>query len=68
MNCKNDVESGQQSSLLKIGAVGSQILRRDRQVANYENHYNSRLNKCIYLEISNTFERGEPPSQIDEAV
>ena len=29
--------------------------------ANYENHYNSRLNKCIYLEISNSFQRGEPP-------
>jgi hypothetical protein len=27
---------------------------------NYENHYNSRLNKCIYLEISNTYSRGKP--------
>jgi hypothetical protein len=32
--------------------------------ANYENHYNSRLNKCIYLEISNSFQRGEPPFRL----
>ena len=25
--------------------------------ANYENHYNSRLNKCFYIEITNTYER-----------
>ena len=31
---------------------------------NYENHYNSRLNKCIYLEISNSFQRGEPPFRL----
>ena len=31
MSCKNAVESGQQSSLQKLGPVRSQILRRDRQ-------------------------------------
>jgi hypothetical protein len=31
-----------------------------QSVANYENHYNSRLNKCIYLEIANTYNRGLP--------
>ena len=30
-------------------------------IGNYENHYNSRLNKCIYLEISNTYSRGKAP-------
>jgi hypothetical protein len=30
-------------------------------IRNYENHYNSRLNKCIYLEITNT--RGKAPSR-----
>ena len=35
-----------------------------QSVANYENHYNSRLNKCIYLEISNSFQRGEPPFRL----
>ncbi len=30
-------------------------------IASYENHYNSRLNKCIYLEIANTYE-GDLPS------
>src|ERR1700730_11327696 len=30
-------------------------------IGNYENHYNSRLNKCIYLEISNTYTRGKAP-------
>jgi hypothetical protein len=29
-------------------------------IANYENHYNSRLNKCIYLEIANTYNAGLP--------
>jgi hypothetical protein len=29
-------------------------------IANYENDYNSRLNKCIYLEIANTYNRGLP--------
>jgi hypothetical protein len=28
-------------------------------IANYENHYNSRLNKCMYLEIANAYERGK---------
>jgi hypothetical protein len=31
-----------------------------QSVANYENDYNSRLNKCIYLEIANTYNRGLP--------
>jgi hypothetical protein len=31
-----------------------------QSVANYENHYNSRLDKCIYLEIANTYKRGLP--------
>jgi hypothetical protein len=30
-------------------------------IGNYENHYNSRLNKCIYLEISNVYTHGEAP-------
>jgi hypothetical protein len=25
--------------------------------ANYENHYSPRLNKCLYLEISTSYER-----------
>jgi hypothetical protein len=29
-----------------------------QSVAEYLNHYNSRLNKCIYLEIANTFNPG----------
>ena len=29
-----------------------------QSVAEYLNHYNSRLNKCIYLEIANTYNRG----------
>jgi hypothetical protein len=33
-------------------------------IGNYENHYNSRLNKCIYLEIGNTYERGKSPSRV----
>jgi hypothetical protein len=33
-------------------------------IGNYENHYNSRLNKCIYLEISNAFQRGKSPSRL----
>src|SRR5262249_32064765 len=28
---------------------------------NYENHYNSRLNICFYLETSNVLQREEPP-------
>jgi hypothetical protein len=31
-----------------------------QSVANYENHYNSRLNNCIYLEIANTYNAGQP--------
>ena len=31
-----------------------------QSVAEYLNHYNSRLNKCIYLEIANTYNRGLP--------
>ena len=31
-----------------------------QSVANYENHYNSRLNNCIYLEIANTYNAGLP--------
>ena len=31
-----------------------------QSVAKYLNHYNSRLNKCIYLEIANTYNRGLP--------
>jgi hypothetical protein len=29
--------------------------------ANYESHYNLRLNKCLYIEITNTYERGKSP-------
>jgi hypothetical protein len=29
--------------------------------ANYENHYNVRLNKCFYIEIINMYERGKDP-------
>ena len=29
-------------------------------IGNYENHYNSRLNKCFYLEISNLYEGKAP--------
>jgi hypothetical protein len=32
-----------------------------QMIGNYENHYNSRLSKCIYLEISNTYSRGKAP-------
>jgi hypothetical protein len=31
-----------------------------QSVAEYLNHYNSRLNKCIYLETINTYNRGLP--------
>jgi hypothetical protein len=31
-----------------------------QSVAEYLNHYNSRLNKCIYQEIANTYNRGLP--------
>jgi hypothetical protein len=31
-----------------------------QSVAEYLNHYNSRLDKCIYLEIINTFKAGLP--------
>jgi hypothetical protein len=26
---------------------------------NYENHYSTRLNKCFFLEVANTYERRE---------
>jgi hypothetical protein len=30
-------------------------------VANFQNHYNARLNKCFYLEIATTYERDKKP-------
>jgi hypothetical protein len=30
-------------------------------VANFENHYNARLNKCFYLEITTTYEQDKKP-------
>src|SRR5262245_36377911 len=30
-------------------------------VANFENHYKARLNKCFYLEITRTYERDKKP-------
>jgi hypothetical protein len=32
--------------------------------AKYENHYNYRLNKCFYLEISDSYERGKSPFRL----
>jgi hypothetical protein len=42
---------------------GSNVVNsKDGQtVANFENHYNARLNKCFYLEISTTYERDKKP-------
>ena len=38
-----------------VNANGSQIR------ANYQNHYNERLNKCFYLESSTTYKSGAEP-------
>jgi hypothetical protein len=42
---------------------GSNIAQySDRQVtANFENHCSPRLNKCFYLEISTSYEKGKTP-------
>ena len=33
-------------------------------IVKYENHYNYRLKKCFYLEISDSYERGKSPSRL----
>jgi hypothetical protein len=33
-------------------------------IGKYENHYNYRLNKCFYLEISDSYERGKSPFRL----
>ena len=33
-------------------------------IGKYENHYNYRLNKCFYLEISDNYERGKSPFRL----
>jgi hypothetical protein len=33
-------------------------------IVKYENHYNYRLKKCFYLEISDSYERGQSPSRL----
>ncbi len=33
-------------------------------IGNYENHYNSRLNKCFYLEMSDSYQRGKAPFRL----
>ena len=42
---------------------GSNVVnnKNGQTVANFESHYNARLNKCFYLEISKTYERGQKP-------
>jgi hypothetical protein len=46
--------------------VGRNIVntKTGQMVANFENHYNSRLNKCFYLEMSTTYERGKEPFKL----
>ena len=46
----------------RCGKQAAETFRKDwkgfpSKRANYENHYNSRLNKCFYIEITNTYER-----------
>ena len=36
----------------------------DREAIKYENYYNSRLNKCFYIEITNNHERGKGPLRV----
>jgi hypothetical protein len=37
------------------------VFNKGKTIARYENHYNSRLNKCFYIEVSDTYEPGKPP-------
>jgi hypothetical protein len=37
--------------------------RPSSPLASYENHYNFRLNKCFYIEITNTYEPEQGPSR-----
>src|SRR5262249_33012747 len=46
----------------QCGKQAAETFRKDgkgfpSKRANYENHYNSRLNKCFYIEITTTYER-----------
>jgi hypothetical protein len=33
-------------------------------IGKYEHHYNHRLNKCFYLEISDSYQRGKSPDRL----
>jgi len=50
----------------RCGKLAAETFAKDQEDqspsgrANYENHYNSRLNKCFYMEVTN-HERGKEP-------
>jgi len=55
---------GKQAATTFKSDWGGNISNTDKGqvIANYENHYSERLNKCFYLEISETFEKGKSES------
>jgi hypothetical protein len=59
MNSKNDVANGRRNSF--DGNNGPPVSKTDygTMMFNYENHYSARLNKCFFLEITTSFEKGK---------
>ena len=60
------VQCGKQAEEIfrKYWGIGISQTDIGQTISKYENHYNYRLNKCFYLEISDSYERGKSPFRL----